>query len=115
MEMNVFLISDAYAQTAGAAAADPGLLGSPFLLMGIMFVAMYFMIFRPQAKRAKEHKALLEALATGDEVITASGIAGKITSVGETFVKVEIASGVEIAVQKSAIGTVLPKGSLKNA
>ena len=114
MEMNVFLISDAHAQAAGAAATPGGFLGSPLFLIVIMFVAMYFMVIRPQSKRAKEHKALLDALATGDEVVTQGGIAGKIASVGDGFIKVEIASGVEISVQKSAIVTVLPKGSLKS-
>lgn len=111
----MFLISDAYAQAAGAPAADPGIFGNPLFMLVLMGVVMYFMVIRPQSKRAKEHKALLEALAKGDEVITQSGIAGTIAHVGDNFVKVEVANGVELSIQKSAISTVLPKGSLKNA
>lgn len=111
----MFFISDAYAQAAGAPAASGGLLASPVFMLVLMGVVMYFMVIRPQSKRAKEHKALLEALAKGDEVITQSGIAGTIAHVGDNFVKLEVANGVEISVQKSAISTVLPKGSLKNS
>lgn len=81
----------------------------------LMFVVLYFLMIRPQMKKAKEHKSMVDALAAGDEVITNGGIAGKVTSVGENFVKVEVASGVELTVQKPAIAAVLPKGTLKNA
>lgn len=108
------MISDAFAQTAAAGADSAGGFAS-FLPIILMFGLLYFMMVRPQMKRAKEHKALLSALAAGDEVITSGGVAGKITSVGENFVKVEVADGVEISVQKSAIGNVLPKGTLKNS
>ena len=81
----------------------------------LMFVVLYFLMIRPQMKKAKEHKAMVDAVAAGDEVITNGGIAGKIASVGENFVKVEVANGVEITVQKPAIAAVLPKGTLKNA
>ncbi len=107
------MISDAFAQTAGA--ADPTGGWMSMLPMLLMFVVLYFLMIRPQMKKAKEHKALLDALATGDEVITNGGIAGKVTNVGENFVKVEIASGVEISVQKPAVAAVLPKGTLKSA
>jgi len=107
------MISDAFAQTA--AATDPAGGLASFLPIILMFGLLYFMMVRPQMKRAKEHKALLSALAAGDEVITSGGVAGKIASVGDNFVKLEVANGVEISVQKSAIATVLPKGSLKNA
>lgn len=107
------MISDAFAQTAGTAEAGGGWMG--LLPMVLMFVVLYFLMIRPQQKRAKEHKALLDALASGDEVITNGGIAGKVVTVGDNFVKVEIASGVEISVQKPAISAVLPKGTLKNA
>ncbi|MDQ7989239.1 MAG: preprotein translocase subunit YajC [Candidatus Dactylopiibacterium sp.] len=107
------MISDAFAQTAGAAQSGGGWMG--LLPMVLMFVVLYFLMIRPQMKKAKEHKALLDALAVDDEVITNGGIAGRIASVGETFVKVEIATGVQISVQKPAIAAVLPKGTLKNA
>jgi len=108
------LISNAYAQTAGAA-ADPmgGFMGLPFIIL--MFVLMYFMIIRPQQKRAKEHKSVLEALQKGDEVVTNGGIAGKVINVGDVYVRIEIAANTEVLVQKPAIASVLPKGTLKSA
>ncbi|WP_417071344.1 preprotein translocase subunit YajC [Niveibacterium terrae] len=81
----------------------------------LMFGVLWFLMIRPQMKRAKEHKKLLEALAKGDEVITQGGIAGKVVSVSDNYVHVEIAANTEILVQKPAISTVLPKGTLKNA
>lgn len=109
------LISNAYAQTAGAA-ADPvgGLLSSPLPMLVVLFAVMYFMVIRPQQKRAKEHKTLLEALAKGDEVVTQGGIAGKVASVGDSYIRVEIAANTEILVQKGAISSILPKGTLKS-
>ncbi|MDO6386910.1 MULTISPECIES: preprotein translocase subunit YajC [Uliginosibacterium] len=107
------MISDAFAQTAASSDPTGGWMG--LLPMILMFVVLYFLMIRPQQKRAKEHKSLLDALAAGDEVITSGGIAGKVASVGENFVKIEIASGVEISVQKPAVATVLPKGTLKGA
>jgi len=105
-------ITDAYAQ--GAPAADPtgGLM--QVLPIILMFVVLWFLMVRPQMKRAKEHKAMIQALAKGDEVITQGGIAGRVTSVDEDFVRVEIAKGVEVTVQKPTIAAVLPKGTLKN-
>jgi len=106
------LISNAYA--AGAAPGGPAdIMG--FLPIILMFGVLWFLMIRPQMKRAKEHKKLLEALAKGDEVITQGGIAGKVVSVSDNYVHVEIAANTEILVQKSAISTVLPKGTLKNA
>ena len=110
----MFLISDAQAQ-ATTAAADPTGGFSSIIMMALMFAVLYFLMIRPQQKKAKEHQALLSALAKGDEVITQGGIAGTISSVGDNFVKVEVARGVEISMQKSAIASVLPKGSLDNA
>jgi preprotein translocase subunit YajC len=78
-----------------------------------MFVVLWFLMIRPQMKKAKEHKALLEALAKGDEVVTQGGLVGKITKVGDNYVSLEIAEGTEVVVQKPAIGLVLPKGTLK--
>lgn len=107
------MISLAHAQTAGAA-ADPtgGLMG--ILPMVLMFVVLWFFMIRPQMKKAKEHRALIEALAKGDEVVTQGGIVGKVTKVGENYVSVEIAEGTEVVVQKPSIGLVLPKGTLKS-
>jgi preprotein translocase subunit YajC len=106
------LISPAYAQAAGAA-ADPtgGIMG--FLPIILMFVVLWFLMIRPQMKRAKEHKAMVEALAKGDEVVTQGGVAGRIVKVGDNFVSVEVAPNVEITVQRQAVSTVLPKGTLK--
>lgn len=106
------LISNAFAQTAPAAGGMDffGLL--PLILM---FVLLYFLMIRPQTKRAKEHKTMLAGLQKGDEVVTAGGALGKITKVGDNFISVEIAQNVEIQVQKSSISTLLPKGTIKSA
>ncbi|HWA11715.1 MAG TPA: preprotein translocase subunit YajC [Burkholderiales bacterium] len=85
------------------------------VMFGGLFALMYFMMIRPQAKRAKEHRAMLAALQKGDEVVTAGGTLGKVTKVGDNYVSVEIAPNVEIQVQKPSITTLLPKGTLKNA
>ena len=105
------LISNAYAQTAAAGPMESVMQFLPIILM---FVVLYFLMIRPQQKKAKEHKTLLEALGKGDEVVTASGMAGRITKVGDDFVTIEIATGVEVQMQKPAIAVVLPKGTLKN-
>ncbi|MBF1166111.1 preprotein translocase subunit YajC [Dechloromonas agitata] len=107
------MISLAHAQTAGAA-ADPTGGFMQLLPMILMFVVLWFLMIRPQMKKAKEHKALLAGLAKGDEVVTQGGIVGKVTKVGENYVSVEIAEGTEVVVQKPAIGLVLPKGTLKS-
>jgi preprotein translocase subunit YajC len=107
------LISNAYAQTA-AAAAGPMDSAMQFLPIILMFVALYYFMIRPQQKKAKEHKALIDALGKGDEVVTQGGIAGRIAKVGDDFVAIEIAENVEIQLQKHAIALVLPKGTLKN-
>lgn len=85
------------------------------IIIVVMFVAMYFMLIRPQQKRQKQHRAMVEALAKGDEVITNGGIAGRIDALGDSFVTVEIADGVKIKLQRAAISQVLPKGTLKSA
>lgn len=105
------LISNAYAQAAATTDPTGGLM--QFLPIIAMFGLLWFMMIRPQMKKAKEHKALVEALAKGDEIITQAGIAGKIAEVGDTYLLVEVANGVQIKFQKHAVGTVLPKGSLK--
>jgi preprotein translocase subunit YajC len=108
-----WLISSANAQAAGAAPA-----GNPLLQMlplVLIFVVFYFLLIRPQAKRAKEHKAMVAALGVGDEVVTSGGILGKITETGEPFLTIEIASGVQVKVQRHTVTNVVPKGTLKSA
>jgi preprotein translocase subunit YajC len=107
------LISAAYAQQAAAAAPDAGGL-TQLLPLIFMFVVLWLVMIRPQMKKAKEHKALLESLQKGDEVIVGGGIAGRIAKVGEAYVSVDIAEGVQINVQKPAVQLVLPKGTLKS-
>ena len=104
------LISPAYAQ-ASASGGDPGFMG--LLPIVIMFVILYFVMIRPQMKRSKEAKAMVEALQKGDEVITAGGILGRITKISDAYVTLEIAPGTEIGIQKAAVQTLLPKGTLK--
>lgn len=105
------LISNAYAQTAAAAGPMDSVM--QFLPIILMFVVLYFLMIRPQMKKAKDHKSLIEALGKGDEIITSGGIAGRITKVSDDFVTVAIAENVEIQIQKPAIAVVLPKGTLK--
>jgi preprotein translocase subunit YajC len=103
-------ISPAYAQAAPG--GDPGFIG--FLPILLMFALLYFLMIRPQMKRAKEQKAMIESLQKGDEVITAGGVLGRITKLGDAYISLEIASGTEITVQKAAVQMVLPKGTLKS-
>ncbi len=105
-------ISEAYAQAAAPAASASGGLMSMLPLV-LMFVVLYFVMIRPQQKRQKETKSMLEALSKGDEVVTQGGVIGKISKMGDTFVSVEVANGVELQVQRVAIVQVLPKGSYK--
>ncbi|OOZ42178.1 preprotein translocase subunit YajC [Solemya pervernicosa gill symbiont] len=107
-----FFISDAMAEAAPAAQAGDSLMG--ILPLVLIFVVFYFLLIRPQSKRAKEHKAMVEALTKGDEVVTNGGVLGKITEVGDTFAKIEIAKGIEVHVQRGAVGTLMPKGTIKN-
>jgi preprotein translocase subunit YajC len=83
--------------------------------LALMFVVLYFVMIRPQMKRQKEHKAMLDKISKGDEVLTSGGIAGVVTDIGDNFVTVEVADNVRIRVQKGSIGNVLPKGTLKSA
>jgi preprotein translocase subunit YajC len=108
-------ISSAFAQTAPAAAAGGDAQSSLMSMLPIvlMFVVLYFIMIRPQMKKQKEHKAMVEALAKGDEVVTAGGMLGKVSSLGENFIGVEIANGVEVQLQRSAVVQVLPKGTVK--
>ncbi len=105
-------ISNAYAQAAGAAPAGGSSL-MQMLPLVLMFVVLYFIMIRPQMKKQKEHKAMIDALAKGDEVVTAGGMFGRVTKVAESSVSLEIASGVEVQCQRSAVVQVLPKGSIK--
>ena len=110
------LISTAYAQTAPAAATTGGDMQSSLMSMlplVLMFVVLYFVMIRPQMRRQKEHRTMIEAVTRGDEVATAGGLLGKITKLGDTYLSVEIANGVEIQLQRSAIVQVLPKGTIK--
>jgi preprotein translocase subunit YajC len=109
-------ISSAFAQTAPAAAAEGGNMMSSLtgmLPLVLMFVVLYFVMIRPQMKRQKEHRAMIDAIAKGDEVATAGGIVGKVTRLSEGFLHLEIASNVEVQIQRSAVVQVLPKGSVK--
>ena len=103
-------ISNAYAQSA--AGGTGGLLS--FLPIVLMFVVLYFLMIRPQMKRQKEQKAMIDALAKGDEVITAGGILGKVSKVTEAYVTVEVADGTEVVMQKASVTMLLPKGTIKS-
>ena len=105
-------IPSAFAQAPAAGGGDAGFMG--LLPIILMFVLLYFLMIRPQMKRAKEHKAMVEGLQKGDEVITAGGVLGKITKITEAYVTIEIAANTEISVQKAAVQTLLPKGTLKS-
>lgn len=104
-------ISNAYA--ADGAGFEAILQRPDFLIIILMVVAMYFVMIRPQMKRQKELKAMMDALAKGDEVVTAGGILGKIVKVGDAYMTIEIASGTEVIVQRSSINLLLPKGTIK--
>ena len=107
-----WLISSASAQAAGGAQPNAYMQLLPLVLI---FVVFYFLLIRPQAKRAKEHKAMVAALGVGDEVATAGGILGKVVEVGDSFTTIEIADGVRIKIQKYQITSLMPKGTLKGA
>ena len=105
------LISPAFAQAAGGT-GDAGWVS--VLPIVLMFVLLYFMLIRPQMKRAKEHKSMTEALQKGDEVVTSGGVLGKITKMGDAYITLEIAANIEVNVQKGAVQTLLPKGTIKS-
>lgn len=107
-------ISSAFAQTAPAAAGgdmQSSLMG--MLPLVLMFVVLYFVMIRPQMKKQKEHRSMIEALAKGDEVVTSGGVLGTVSKLGDSYVGLEISQGVEVQIQRSAVVQVLPKGSLK--
>lgn len=108
-------ISSAFAQTAPAAAAGGDMQSTlmSMLPLLLMFVVLYFVMIRPQMKKQKEHRAMIDALAKGDEVVTAGGFLGKVSKLGDAYVGIELANGVEVQMQRSAVIQVLPKGTLK--
>ncbi len=106
------LFSEAWAQGGGGAGAQGGTY-SFLIMMVVLFAIMYFMLIRPQQKRVKDHRAMVQALAKGDEVVTNGGTLGRIAHVGEQFVTLEIAEGVSIKVQKGSIAAIMPKGTIK--
>ncbi len=108
-----FFISDAMAEAAPAANAVGGVAGFDFILPIGLIVILYFFMIRPQVKRQKEHKKLVDALAKGDEIQTEGGIMGKIANIGDNFVLLEVAEGVEIKVRRTSVSAVMPKGTLK--
>ncbi len=105
-----FFISDAMAQAA-APASEPGLMGLLFPIL--LIVAFYFLMIRPQTKRAKEHKQMVAALKKGDEVVTSGGVLGRVIEVGDNFAMVEVAQNVQLKIQKHAVATLMPKGTSK--
>ncbi len=105
------IIANAYAQAAPAG-GDAGFMG--LLPIVLMFVLLYFLMIRPQMKRAKEQKAMIEALQKGDEVVTAGGVVGRISEMGDAFLTLEVAPNTAITVQRSAVQTLLPKGTMKS-
>ncbi len=104
-------ISSAYAQTAASGSTESTLFSMLPLLL--MFVVLYFIMIRPQMKKAKEHKAMIEAIAKGDEVVIAGGVIGRIAKLGDNYLSVEVSSGVELQVQRASVVQVLPKGTYK--
>ena len=103
------MINNAYAQAA--AGGDPGIMG--FLPIILMFVLLYFLMIRPQMKRAKETKAMIEALQKGDEVIAAGGLVGRITEISDAYIQLEVAPQTQVNVQRAAVQMLLPKGTIK--
>jgi preprotein translocase subunit YajC len=107
-----FFVSDAFAQSGGG--ASPSAISS-LLLPVMLIVVFYFLLIRPQQKKQKEHRAMVEALGVGTEIVTGGGVLGKVTELGEQFVTIEIAEGVHIKVQRQSISAVLPKDTIKHA
>lgn len=108
-----FLISPAMAQAGGEAQQAPGAMFN-FIILGGFVLIFYFLIWRPQSKRAKEHRALMESINKGDEIMTTGGLLGKVSEVNEQYVTIEVAENVELKMQKSSIAAALPKGTIKS-
>ena len=104
-----FFIRDAYAQGGGG--GDPTF---SFIMLIALFAVFYFVLIRPQSKRQKEHKAMVASLSKGDEVVTNGGLLGRITNVGDSFVTVEVAAGLEVKVQRLSVAALMPKGTIKS-
>ena len=104
-----FFIADAHAQGGGG--GDPTF---SFIMLIALFAVFYFVLIRPQSKRQKEHKAMVASLSKGDEVVTNGGLLGKITNVGDAFVTVEVADGMEVRVQRMSVAALMPKGTIKS-
>jgi len=111
-----FFINDALAETATTASTAAAQSESPYSMIMIVaiFVLFYFMLIRPQSKRAKQHKDLVSNLKKGDEIITAGGMLGKVVSLDEQYIKLSVSQGAEIVLQKSSVTTVLPKGTIES-
>lgn len=107
-----FLLQSAQAANGGSGAGSNPLIG--MLIPILLLVVFYFLLIRPQQKRMKEHRQMVSELKEGDEVVTNGGLAGQLTEVGDSFVQLEIADGVEVRVQKQSVSSLLPKGTLKN-
>jgi preprotein translocase subunit YajC len=107
-----FFISDAWAQAAPQGPSDSLI---SFLPLILIFVVFYFLLIRPQSKKAKEHRKMVGALAKGDEVVTNGGLLGKVTTIGDSFVEVEIADGMRVKIQRQAIANLMPKGTIKDS
>lgn len=108
-----FLISDAMAAAAGATSTGQGDGSFSMVMIVAIFVLFYFMLIRPQNRRAKEHRDMIGQIKKGDEIVTSGGLVGKVVDLGEQFIKMNLAEGVDVNVQRNAISTVLPKGTLK--
>lgn len=110
-----FLISDAMAAVGtGTAPAAQGDGSFSLIMIAAIFVLFYFMLIRPQNKRAKEHRDLVSKVKVGDEITTASGILAKVSNVGEQYIKVTVAEGIEMNLQRNAVTAILPKGTIKS-
>ena len=108
-----FFIENAYAQADGD--GGPGSMLATFVPLILIFVVFWFLLIRPQQKKSKEHKAMVGALSKGDEVVTNGGLLGRITGIGDSFITVELAEGMEVHVQRSAVASLMPKGTIKSA
>ncbi|HEC84211.1 MAG: preprotein translocase subunit YajC [Candidatus Parabeggiatoa sp. nov. 2] len=107
-----FIIPNAWAQAAPSGGGDAGLIN--ILMLVVLFVVFYFLLIRPQTKRVKEHKQMVESLAKGDEIVTNGGLLGRIAQIGDNFIMLEVATNTEVKVQRQSVAAVMPKGTMKN-